>query len=73
MNAHFAVDGRTKLIHGVLSTPANFADSTVPPELLHGQETRMWGDQAHRGQRVVIREHAPKARDFTASVSLVTA
>jgi IS5 family transposase len=43
MNAHFAVDGRTKLIHAVLSTPANFADSTVPPELLQGQETRMWG------------------------------
>jgi IS5 family transposase len=25
----------------------------------------MWGDQAYRGQRAVIREHAPKARDFT--------
>jgi hypothetical protein len=23
------------------------------------------GDQAYRGQRAVIREHAPKARDFT--------
>jgi hypothetical protein len=29
------------------------------------QNTRVWGDQASRGQRVVIREHAPKARDFT--------
>src|SRR5690348_2564948 len=27
--------------------------------------TRVWGDQAYRGQRCVIREHAPKARDFT--------
>src|SRR5689334_7756144 len=27
--------------------------------------TRVWGDQAYRGQRTVIREHAPKARDFT--------
>jgi hypothetical protein len=25
----------------------------------------VWGDQAYRGQRAVIREHAPKARDFT--------
>ena len=25
----------------------------------------MWGDQAYRGQRAVIREHASKARDFT--------
>jgi Transposase DDE domain len=25
----------------------------------------VWGDQAYRSQRAVIREHAPKARDFT--------
>jgi hypothetical protein len=35
------------------------------PNLLHGSETRVWGDQAYRGQRAVIREHAPRARDFT--------
>jgi IS5 family transposase len=65
MKAHFGVDSRTKLIHAVVATPANAADSTVLPELLHGQETRVWGDQAYRGQRTVIGEHAPKARDFT--------
>jgi len=65
MKAHFGVDSRTKLIHAVAATPANVADSTVLPELLHGQETRVWGDQAYRGQWAVIREHAPKARDFT--------
>ena len=65
MKAHFGVDSRTKLIHAVVATPANVADSTVLPELLHGQETRVWGDQAYRGQRAVIREHAPRARDFT--------
>src|SRR5437764_14924127 len=65
MKAHLGVDSRTKLIHAVVATPANVADSTVLPELLHGQETRVWGDQAYRGQRAVIREHAPKARDFT--------
>src|SRR5215469_1821793 len=64
MKAHFGVDNRTKLIHAAVATPANVADSTVP-ELLHGRETRVWGDQAYRGQRAVIREHAPKARDFT--------
>jgi transposase, IS5 family len=53
-----------KLIHSVVATPANIADSTVLPELLHGNETRVWGDQAYRGQRAVIRRHAPKARDF---------
>ena len=39
--------------------------SRVLPQLLHGRETRVWGDQAYRGQRAVIRQHAPKARDFT--------
>jgi IS5 family transposase len=24
----------------------------------------VWGDQAYRGQRAVIRRHAPRARDF---------
>src|SRR5690242_14687344 len=56
MKAHFGVDSRTKLIHAVTATPANVADSTVLPELLHGEETRVWGDQAYRGQRSVIWE-----------------
>jgi transposase, IS5 family len=64
MKAHLGVDSRLKLIHSVVATPANIADSTVLPELLHGNETRVWGDQAYRGQRGVIRRHAPKARDF---------
>jgi IS5 family transposase len=63
MKAHFGVDSRTKLIHAVVATPANVADSRVLPKLLHGRETRVWGDQAYRGQRKVIREHAPKAQD----------
>jgi IS5 family transposase len=65
MKAHLGVDSRTKLIHAAVATPANTADSTVLPDLLHGRETRVWGDQAYRGQRAVIRQHAPKAKDFT--------
>jgi transposase, IS5 family len=64
MKAHFGVDSRTKLIHAAVATPANVADSTVMPDLVHGRETRVWGDQAYRGQRAVIRQNAPKARDF---------
>src|SRR6516165_1700155 len=64
MKAHIGIDSRTKLIHAAVATPANVADSTVLPELLHGKETRVWGDQAYRGQRAVIRQHAPKAQDF---------
>jgi len=64
MKAHFGVDSRSKLIHSVAATPANVADSTVLPALLHGGETRVWGDQAYRGQRAVIRRCAPRAHDF---------
>ena len=64
MKAHLGVDSRTKLIHAAVATPANVADSTVLPELLHGRETRVWGDQAYRGQRAVIRRTAPRAQDF---------
>ena len=65
MKAHIGVDSRIKLIHSVVATAANVADSTILPDLLHGNETRVWGDQAYRGQRDVIRSCAPKAKDFT--------
>ena len=65
MKAHVGVDSRTKIIHAVAATAANVADSQVLPELLHGDETRVWGDQAYRGQTDVIKKHAPNAKDFT--------
>src|SRR5215831_3795025 len=64
MKAHVGVDSRTKLIHSVAATAANVHDSQVLPKLLHGQETRVWGDSAYSGQRDVIRQHAPKAKSF---------
>ena len=64
MKAHIGVDSRLKLIHAAVATPANVADGTVLPALLHGRETRVWGDQAYRGQRAMIRRCAPKAKDF---------
>lgn len=65
MKAHIGVDSKTKVIHAVVATAANVADSQILPDLLHGEETRVWGDQAYRGQREVIRQHAPNAKDFT--------
>ena len=65
MKAHVAVDSNTKLIHTAVVTPANVADATVLPELLHGEETKVWGDQAYCGQSEVIREYAPRAQDCT--------
>jgi transposase, IS5 family len=65
MKAHVGVDSKTKLIHTALVTPAHVADATVLPELLHGEETRVWGDQAYRGQTEVIHQYAPRAQDCT--------
>ena len=65
MKAHIGVDSRTKISHTVVATAANVADCTVLPDLLHGEERRVWGDQAHRGQSDAIKAHAPQAKDFT--------
>jgi IS5 family transposase len=65
MKAHIGVDTRHKIIHSVVATAANVADSTVLEDLLHGQETRVYGDQAYKGQAERIRQCAPKAKDFT--------
>ena len=65
MKAHIGVDSRSKVIHAVGVTAANVAGATMLPDLLDGDETRVWGDQAYCGQRRVIGPHAPKARDFT--------
>ena len=65
MKAHIGVDSKTKLIHSVTATPANVHDSQALGHLLHGAETRVWGDSAYVGQTEVIRRVAPNARDFT--------
>lgn len=64
MKAHIGVDSQTNVIHSVAETAANVHDSQVLPELLHGQETRVWGDSAYSGQREVLWQHAPHAKSF---------
>src|SRR5580704_8973564 len=65
MKAHVGVDSKTKLIHTAVATAAHVSDVAMMPDLLHGEETRVWGDGAYQGQTEVIRECAPRARDFT--------
>ena len=65
MKAHVGVDSKTKMIHSAVATAANVADSTVLPELLHGEERRVWGDQAYRGQTEAMQEVALRAQDMT--------
>jgi IS5 family transposase len=64
MKAHVGVDSRMKLIHSVAATAANLHDSQVFPDLLHGNETRVWGDVAYSGHHDVMQRHAPCAGSF---------
>jgi IS5 family transposase len=52
MKAHVGVDSKTKLIHCALVTSAHVADATVLPELLHGEDTRLWGIRRIVGRRM---------------------
>jgi IS5 family transposase len=46
IKAHIGVDSKTKVIHAVAATAANVHGSVVRGDLLHGKETRVWGDRA---------------------------
>jgi IS5 family transposase len=65
MKAHVGVDSKSKLIHTILVSAANVSDVDALPYLLHGRETRVWGDQGYQGQTAVIHTRAPRAKDFT--------
>ena len=46
MKAHVGTDKRG-IVHSLSTTPANVADITELPKLLHGQERELFGDQAY--------------------------
>ena len=62
---HIGVDSNSGLIHSASLTPANTHDCQELGNVLHGDETRLYGDSAYRGQKQRLKELAPKARDFT--------
>ena len=61
MKMHIGVDSKLKLIHSVETTAANVHDSQVVDKLLHGAETKVWGDSAYSGQKAKIRAVAKRA------------
>jgi IS5 family transposase len=67
MKLHIGADSHSGLVHSASVTAANVHDSQELPNLLHGQETRLYGDSAYRGkkQRARLKQSAPKAKDFT--------
>ena len=67
MKLHIGADSKTGLVHSASVPAANVHDSHEVPNLLHGAETRLYGDSAYRGkaQRERLKTIAPNAKDFT--------
>ena len=65
MKLHIGVDAHTGLAHSAVVTSANVHDKHPLPQLLHGDELRVYGDCAYAGQQEVIAEKAPAAKDCT--------
>lgn len=65
MKLHIGVDSQSGLAHSAVITPANVHDKHPLPDLLHGQERRVYGDSAYASQKDLIHSKAPQARDFT--------
>jgi IS5 family transposase len=67
MKLHIGADSQSGLVHSASVTAANVHDSQELPNLLHGEETRLYGDSAYRGekQRERLKDIAPNAKDFT--------
>jgi IS5 family transposase len=59
------VDSKETVVHSVATSAASVADKHMLPDLLHGDEKKVWGDAGYQGQTEAIYEVAPKAQDMT--------
>jgi IS5 family transposase len=65
LKAHIGVDAKEGHVHSLATSAANVADMHMLPDLLHGEERKVWGDAGYQGQTEAIKEAAPKAQDMT--------
>jgi IS5 family transposase len=65
LKADIGVDSKQGVVHSVGTSAANVADMHMLPDLLHGAETKVWGNGGYQGQTKAIKEAAPKAQDMT--------
>jgi IS5 family transposase len=65
LKAHIGVDSKQGHVHSVCTSAASVADKHMLPDLLHGEERKVWGDGGYQGQGEVIRQAAPRAQDMT--------
>jgi transposase, IS5 family len=61
MKAHIGVDSREGIVHSFCSIAASVFDVHMVPELLHGDEKKVWGGAGYQGQTAVIHAVAPGA------------
>jgi len=65
LKAHIGVDSKEGTVHSVATSAANVSDVHMLPDLLHGEERKVWGDGGYQGQTKAIQQAAPKAQDMT--------
>jgi IS5 family transposase len=65
LKAHIGVDSKEGHVHSICTSAASVSDVHMLPDLLHGEERKVWGDGGYQGQVEAIREVAPKAQDMT--------
>jgi len=65
LKAHIGVDSKQGHVHSLCTSAASVADKHMLPDLLHGDEHKVWGDSAYQGQGEAIRQAAPQAQDMT--------
>jgi len=65
LKAHIGVDSKEGHVHSLCTSAASVADKHMLPDLLHGEERKVWGDGAYQGQGETIRQAAPQAQDMT--------
>lgn len=63
--AHIGVDSKEGIVHSVCTSAASVSDVHMLPDLLHGEEKKVWGDAGYQGQTEVIHAAAPQAQDRT--------
>jgi transposase, IS5 family len=63
--AHIGVDSKEGVVHSVCTTAASVSDIHMLPDLLHGEEKKVWGDAGYQGQTEAIHQAAPEAQDMT--------
>jgi transposase, IS5 family len=67
MKAHTGVDKDSGVVHSVAVSAANLHDSKAMDELLHGQESALWGDSAYQSQE---RQQAAEAKGINWHVNV---